>query len=266
MASPNARDFAITGLPRSGTTYLSAVLHDPPRVVTISDPAGAFRRFHREHGVDPALLDFFGDFRRRVQAGEPIPTLEGTPGFEGTGRVDTWNQKKRLAAVAAERDFHLGLKNPEIFLAHLGHLLDAGLRCAVSVRHPVAVIHSWSRRAGKLADGDSPVFRSRAPDAIGRRIELHNHLVDEIRAQLGAPGLLLVRHEDWFRDADLLGRVCSFLGLPPRRTLRPPPIPAEPPSLADDEVERILAECTSAAELGYPLGDGRLAPPPTERA
>jgi len=29
--------FALTGLPRSGTTYLSAVLHDPPSTITMSE-------------------------------------------------------------------------------------------------------------------------------------------------------------------------------------------------------------------------------------
>ncbi len=45
-----SRDFVISGLPRSGTTHLSAALHRPSSVVTLSDPDGVWRRFYPEHG------------------------------------------------------------------------------------------------------------------------------------------------------------------------------------------------------------------------
>ncbi|MCZ6782216.1 MAG: sulfotransferase [Proteobacteria bacterium] len=261
MAEHGDPRFALTGLPRSGTTYLSAVLHDPPHTVTISDPAGVFRRFYRDHGVSPRIVEFFADFRRQILDGEEIPTLEGTPGFAGHRPLDTWSQPKRMRRVDAKPDFRLGLKNPEIFLAHLDLLLRAGIRCVVSVRHPVAVLHSWRQRRGQLADGACPVFQSGRADPVARRIELHNHLLGLILAQRGSADLLVVRYEDWFRDSGLLARVSAFLGLEPEGPLRPAPLAPAPPTLDEDECDRILEGCVLAAELGYPLDGARLAAP-----
>ena len=79
----------MTGLPRSGTTYLSAVLHRPPSVVTISDPGGVWKKFQRKHGTSPRILERIEQFRAEILGGEEIPVLDGTEGFEGRGRVDT---------------------------------------------------------------------------------------------------------------------------------------------------------------------------------
>ncbi len=261
--------FVMTGLPRSGTTYLSAVLYGPPRVVTISDPGGVWKRFYREHGVDPRILEVFEDFRRRILAGEPVPVLEGTRGFEGRGRVDTWNQQKELRPVAVEPDFHLGMKNPEVFLAHLPVFLDAGLRCLVSLRHPLPILASWvarKRRSGAplkgFANGESICFRAESGDAVDRRIALHNHLCERILAVRSHPNVRLVRWEDWFTRPGLIDEVCDFVGIPSPGRLRPEPKHPKPVDLDVDEQERILRGCTIAAELGYPLAGDRLAPPP----
>jgi hypothetical protein len=268
MPTASPRDFVMTGAPRSGTTYLSAVLHDPPRVVTLSDPGGVWKRFYRERGVSEAILDVFADFRRRIAAGEPVPVLDGTDGMRGRGRVDTWNQKKVERAIEVSPDFALGMKNPEVFLAHLPIFLEAGLRCLVCVRHPVAVISSWvarRKRRGKPAkgfsDGDAVTFRAPGHDAVARRIALHNHFCEQIAAVRGHPSVLLVRYGDWFERPALLDELCAFVGIESPGRLEPPPIAPSPIVLEPDEQERILRECTIASELGYASEGGRLRPP-----
>lgn len=269
----NPTTFVLTGLPRGGTTYLSAVLYNPPQVITISDPQGVFRRFHLEHGVSAAILELFEDFRRRIERGESIPTLEGTDGFVGRGRVDTWNQKKVLRPVEAAPGFALGMKNPEIFLAHLGVFLAAGLRCVVSLRHPLSILHSWRRRTLDRAAqdggpprgfgaGEAPGFVAPHADPLTAAIALHNHYCHEILSHRGHAGLLLIRHEDWFADPTQLDRVCAFLSIPSLGHLRPPPMPATAWSLGDAERAAILRGCAIAGEFGYPLQDGALLPPP----
>ena len=113
---PDDRTFVLTGMPRSGTTYLAAVLYNPPQVVTLSEAGGAWRQFYREHGRSDRAFELFAAFRRSIERGEPVMTFAGTPGFAGEGRVDTWNQKKTAQRIEAAPDFHLGLKNPEVFL------------------------------------------------------------------------------------------------------------------------------------------------------
>ncbi|MGH0034787.1 MAG: hypothetical protein ACQGVK_07135 [Myxococcota bacterium] len=268
MSTAHARDFVMTGAPRSGTTYLSAVLYRPPQVVTLSDPGGVWKRFYREHGASPEIFGVFADFRRRIAAGKPVPVLAGTEGMAGRGRVDTWNQKKVEQSVDVAPDFALGMKNPEVFLAHLPIFLEAGLPCLVCVRHPVSVISSWvarKRRRGKpmkgFSDGEAVTFRSTAGDAAGRRIELHNHFCRQILAVRDHPRLKLVRYGEWFDRPGLLDEICDFVGLESPGRLEPAPIPPSSIVLDAGEQDRILAECRIAGELGYPLDGDRLRPP-----
>jgi hypothetical protein len=266
------RYFVMTGLPRSGTTYLSAVLHYPPWVVTISDPDGAWKRFYAKHGKSRRIFGEFKKYRASILRGKAVPSLEGTAGFRGEKRVDTWNQPKIDQPVHVRPDFFLGMKNPVIFLHHVDLFLGAGLRCLIAVRHPVSVINSWvmstlktageERRAPRnLANGEAMGFCSNRADPVERRIELHNYLAERILAVKDAPGVRIVRYEDWFTNAAQLQEVCDFAGIPTVGFLRPAPIP--PPSIVLDPDERdaILRGCRSFEALGYPCRDGRLVPP-----
>jgi hypothetical protein len=255
-------DFALTGMPRAGTTYLAAVLHHPPEVVVLSEAGGRWKRLFGEAPDGSRLGEVFTSFRERVSRGEPVATFEGTPGFAGEGRIDTWNQPKSTRAIATHGAFAFGMKNPEVFLAWLGVILER-MRCVISVRHPIGVINSWvahagGSAAGTFADGTSVVFSSSAAEALERRIELHNRFAEMILAAREHPGAMIVRYEDWFTDPEHLPRVGRFLGVPVPPRLHPPPIAPEPVSLAPSEQERILAGCAIAAELGYPCEGGRL--------
>lgn len=261
------RTFVLTGLPRSGTTYLAAVLYRPPSVITLSEAGGEWRRFHREHGRSARVLELIADFRKRIEQGESMMSFANTPGYEGRGRVDTWNQKKSEQQIPVEPGFHLGLKNPEIFLDLLPVLLAGGMKCVISVRHPASILNSWVKQArererhgrsaeGTFADGECVFFRSDAADVVTRRIDLHNHLAGLIAAQLRHPNLLTVRHEDW--SVEQLNRVCEFLCIPSAGRLQPPVIAPDPISLSPDECERIARECAIAAEYGYPMSAGGL--------
>jgi hypothetical protein len=264
--------FAMTGMPRSGTTYLSAVLHDSPRVVTQSEAGGAWKRLFREHGADANPLSVFDERRDEMAAGQPVATLECTPAFAGNGRVDTWNQKKISRGVAAEKDFVLGMKNPEVFLAWLGRFVELGVRCVISIRHPVEIINSWVKRArlgdlrgqvreGTFANGDCVTFRASADNAIERRIELHNHFAAQIIEHVASPLVMLAHYDHWFTDSTQLNRLGRFLDVAVLDRLRPTPIPPDPIELPRAECDLIQSACVIAAELGIPKRGGVLLPP-----
>lgn len=264
--------FVISGMPSGGTTYLCAVLHNPPRVVTVSEAGGGWKQRARERGRDPGLVQELFDYRERVLAGERIPSLEETEGFEGKRRVDTWNQKKTLRRHRVDPSFSLGMKQPEVFLELLGFFLDAGLKCVLSVRHPVYVINSWVKRSrrhlerkgnlrGIFANGESVLYSSVKPDIVDRRIELYNHMAARVAAHMDHEDVMVVRYEEWFTDDDLLDKVSGFIGVPNLGYLRPPLIPPDPLLLEAREQERILAGCAEAAALGYEADGTRLLAP-----
>src|SRR5262249_26515505 len=131
---------------RSGTTYLAAVLYNPPKVITVSESGGAWKNFFREFGCSEHVLELFRDQRRRIERGEAVMTFADTEGFRGEGRVDTWSQKKSAQPVAVEHGFQLGLKNPEVFLELLPVFINAGMKSVITVRHPLRVINSWVKK------------------------------------------------------------------------------------------------------------------------
>ena len=252
-------------MPRSGTTYLAALLHHPPGVITQSEAGGRWKQLFLEAGAAADPLPLIDDMRARIAAGEPVPTLEGTAGYAGAQRIDTWNQKKTVRALDAAEDFALGVKNPEVFLEWLPRFAEAGVRCAISVRHPLGIINSWVKQAERkrargriredaFAEGASVMFRSRAVDPIERRIELHNHFAARIVAAMHSPMVLLVRYEDWFTNGPAqLRAVGEFLGIETKSVLEPPPIAPDPVILSEAEQERILRGCAIAREFGYSL-------------
>lgn len=267
---PPERTFVLTGTPRSGTTYLAALLHDPPGTITLSESGGRWKRFYQEHGRSTRVFELFAEHRRRIERGEEVMTFASALDFRAPWRVDTWNHRKTPARIAAAPGFHLGLKNPEVFLALLAVFIDAGVKCVISVRHPVPVINSWVKRVrhrlvrglaihGTFANGECVSYRSTEADPVSRRINLFNYFTGLIIAAKDHPNVMLVRHEDWC--VSQVEQVHDFLGLPSpeARELHPPLVPHDPVELPESEIERIASECTIASELGYALDNARLA-------
>jgi len=266
--------FAMTGMPRSGTTYLAALLHRPPDVATFSEAQGAWKDLQERGFTRDRFLATVAGFRRKLRAGEPVPTLEGTDGFAGRGRVDTWNNRKNVAVVRVRDDALLGVKNPEVFLEWLPELVAMGVRTIVTTREPLGTIQSWKRKgeeraakgrplAGHFANGDSPAWSASSADPVRRRIELYEHWAALIRAHAGSPRVLVVRYEDWFtRGAEQLESIRAFLELPIALTLDPPPIAPDPVDLPADEVAAITEPTRAPRRASAATSDGASADRP----
>jgi hypothetical protein len=254
--------FILTGMPRSGTTYLAALLHYPPKVITQSEAGGRWKQLYLDQGAAADPIPILDEMRSRIARGEPVATFEGTAGYSGAQRIDTWNQKKEFRTLEADQDFALGVKNPEVFLEWIPRFVEAGLRCVLSVRHPLGIINSWVKQeerkrargrapADSFAQGVSVTWRSAGPDSVQRRIELHNHFAERIVAAQALSGVLLAPYEGWFENGvEQLRRVGEFLGVETKRELVPPPLPPDPVTLSEAEQSRIVAGCAIAREYG----------------
>ncbi|MDP8957611.1 MAG: sulfotransferase [Actinomycetota bacterium] len=248
LEEPGDGDFIICGCSRTGTSLLSAMLFQPPSVVTVMEPWDGMR-------LAPAPL--FRSLREQIDK-------EGTL----TGRLDLaaleqgevlWaSERKAAVPVRVAERFLLGVKWP-IFWRYLDHLPHT--RFLVCIRNPVEVIGSFRRTGGRLAQGlDYDVAFNRrmneelsaaTGDASRRRVLLYDYVNSRLLAHLQRPNVFVVRYERWFQDpGGLLAEIGRFLGVELKQgqvDIRPPrPKPIDPGEL------RLIRElCRTAEALGY---------------
>lgn len=249
---PTARDFVICGLPRSGTTLLSAALHQPPEVVTLMEPWDGLV-------LPPAEL--FRHVRRRLRD-------EGTIG----GRIDldrlvaegstAWvdDHPRRVEPPVDPDTVAVGVKWPSYW-----QLLDLlpDTRFLVCVRDPAEVISSFVGARGALRDGLELDVAFHADLNAGlrvatrrradRRALLYETIVRGMLPHLDRPNVKLVRFERWQQDPEaLLAEVGAFLGVDTSHThVRIRPTAREVPRLSPRERRAIARLCPSATALGY---------------
>jgi len=167
----------ITGIPRSGTSYLCRLLHDLRDHVVINEPAEIFAPLNKE-APGHRLACYYRELRQRILDGEAVENK--TNG--GNIVADTAKSDLRIAApVAVDReDFTLWTKNTLAYLNRLPQLLEAmpEAKFIACVRHPVDTIASWTRTFPHLRDADVEKFPVGHPK--------DPHLTSEQRDQLAA--------------------------------------------------------------------------------
>ena len=152
-APARAPELIITGIPRSGTSFLCNLLHRYENCVVLNEPSHLARPLRREaipHGVGT----FFRDVRRDILEGRPVRNkLRDGKVTEET--LEANDEAEYLPTVAGE-DFVLGVKNPLGFLSRLGGLRRAmpGARIVACVRNPYDTIASWKTSFAHLASAD----------------------------------------------------------------------------------------------------------------
>lgn len=252
VREPTGRDFILCGAPRTGTTLLSAMLVQPPHVVTVMEPWDGMR-------LAPAEL--FASLRCSL----------GTTGSLGDGKLDIrallssgdvrWiTEGSGVQPVHLSDDFALGVKWPAYW--RLLPLLP-NTKFLVTLRHPYDVIASFRRQGGRLRLGldyetafnrtmNEHLVRA-AADLATRRIRLFDYIHERILKHINQPNVLVVRYERWFSEPSNMRReIAEFLELPlhegPAR-LRPP----QTAGLDQHERDLISSECRTATRLGYDL-------------
>ena len=149
-----AHDLIVTGLPRSGTSYLCKVLDGFANVAVINEPNELFEglRWAAEPWVVPLL---HADLRARIDAGEAIPNkLDASGELADDTAVDH--------AVAPYRprlrddQWMLATKNTLAYMARLEGILRLmpHVRIVACVRHPLDTLASWKATFAHLANGD----------------------------------------------------------------------------------------------------------------
>jgi Sulfotransferase family len=249
---PSDRDFIICGSPRSGTTLVAAMLHQPPACVTVMEPWDGMRH-------PPA--DLFRSLREEIdQRGRLSRGKLDIDALASDGEVRWRSEGRSTTPVTTVENYVLGVKWPA-FWRYL-ELLPA-TRFIVCVRHPVEVIASFKRVGGRLGQGleydtafnrrMNAELRSTRNLAL-RRVRLYDYIHSRILPHLNRSNVLTVRYEQWFSDPGrVLGEIGDFLGADlgtSRAAIRPR---EAQPSLDEGELELIRQECQTASPLGYAL-------------
>jgi hypothetical protein len=254
----------ITGIPRSGTSYLCSLLHDLKDHVVINEPAEIFAPLKME-APGHRLACYYRDLRRRVLDGEEVENkTDGGKIIADTAKLD----RRTAAPMSVEReDFKLWTKNTLAYLNRLPQLLEAMPEATfiACVRHPVDTIASWARTFPHLRDADvekfpigyptDPFLSSEQRDKLAeiaechdpprRRAMLWNYLAGIILQHRDR--LILIRLEDLAADRR---SAVEFIATAAERS-----IDCIRSRLISKPVQDAsLAECSDRAEaLGYSL-------------
>jgi len=152
----NLRNVIITGIPRSGTTLLAALIDSIPNAVALNEPDWQSRSLFNNNtvsGKDFAewLVSDFLEIRQKLLAAIPIPERRGKKGEAVTNYYDRNGGEVRnkfdivsFTKTGLTPDFMLAVKQVGPYLGILEQLVQQNyFQIIAIVRQPVAVISSW---------------------------------------------------------------------------------------------------------------------------
>ncbi len=206
----------IAGVPRSGTTLLTALLGDCPNTIAMAEPIAATLGPEPERAVEQiesfciaarATALTQRTYLTRAQDGQVLTNFVTEPQAEAGIRSEV---DYPLVALPIDKplshDFRLFVKHPSAFSA-LAPWLVARIPLVACVRHPLALLASWQTVPFPVQQGRIPaaerfdrVLRERlesTSDRLTRQVEILRRIFDVFAA---LPGVGIVRYEDLVQD------------------------------------------------------------------
>jgi hypothetical protein len=272
-------DILITGIPRSGTSYLCTQLHNLKDCVAINEPEDIFRILPEPAGI-PTMRGYYDELRRRIVAGEPVANKisEGKL-IEDTAVVFA---EALYRPVVSSEHFVLATKNTLGYLARLPYLLEAmpDALFIACVRNPLDTLASWKSTFNHLSGAtvrelrlgyvDDPHLSSEARARLQRidqesRLEVRRALFWSHLAHIlldHRDRLFVLRYEDMVADPQgRLEQVYAALKDAPPFVPEQPFVPSSARSkrqvLNEQDYAAVLEHCGEvAACFGYDLAAG----------
>jgi hypothetical protein len=263
-----SRDMVITGIPRSGTSYLCSLLHRFEDCVVLNEP-GEVLLILRSNPTAEGIRQWYDSTRIKILEHRPILNKVK----DGRLVQDTieCHEASLYSPRPATRDFALGTKNTLAYLARLP-ALKAAMHSATfvaAVRSPFETIASWKRSFPHLRDSTGvgyPVGSlhdealdhdqrrdleriAHIADAATRRAEFWNYLAGLILAH--AEQTVLLRYSDLvLAPAEALEPIVQRIGLGAlREPFRPSALSQDHLSLLDaNDRAAIQCVCSDRAE------------------
>ncbi|MFQ5645025.1 MAG: sulfotransferase, partial [Thiogranum sp.] len=137
------KDIVISGIPRSGTSYLCSILNKTRNTVVINEPEEVFQILR--NNSEAALSRYYEHMRNRINNGQPITNKLANGKFiEDTNIL---NARTAYTPHVDTTDFVLGTKNTLVYLNTLKQIIESlpEATLVACVRHPYDTIASWSK-------------------------------------------------------------------------------------------------------------------------
>jgi len=132
----------ITGIPRSGTSYLCRLLHSVPDCVVINEPTEIFAPLNNQLTFWQ-VATFYQALRRDILDGKPVNNkLHEGKVIEDTAQIDIMTA---YHPTVSRPDFLLATKNTLAYMARLPQLKQVLPHAPIiaCIRHPLDTIASW---------------------------------------------------------------------------------------------------------------------------
>jgi hypothetical protein len=264
----------VTGIPRSGTSFLCKLIHGMPDCVVINEPREVFAPLAGEP-IPWGVALRYGELRRDILDGQPVMNkLHRGEFIEDTAEVDTLEPYN---PQVSRPDFLLGTKNTLAYLGRLAALRRAMPHAGIAacVRHPLDTIASWKSTFPHLANADmesqrvghsgdrfvSGLQRERLREIAAtarpaiRRALLWRYLAEIVLDHRDR--IAVLRYEDLVTDpAAALARVFAatphMFAVDPGQPLQPSSVRQNRDALDASDYEAVSGICAqAAAALGY---------------
>jgi hypothetical protein len=262
----------ITGIPRSGTSYLCSLLDRFANVAAVNEPRGVLKPLASQR-IPWDVARLHRELRRRIADGLPIENKVRDGVLVEDTRGEGANRPSEHVAQVSGPDFVLATKNTLAYLARIEGLRRAlpDARIIACVRDPLATIASWKTSFPHLRDADVagiPVGNLHDPHLPAwRRDELQLIAATLAPAQRRAmwwrflAELLLDQRDrvQLVRYAELVSRPDAVIGAilegidagAPSTPLAPSSERGRFAALDDEDIQAVDAICSvAAAELG----------------
>ncbi|MDX1975003.1 MAG: sulfotransferase [Rickettsiales bacterium] len=231
----------VTGIPRSGTTLVSALIDGLPDAVCLNEPdwqAGNFTPNPTNYAK--WLVGDFVKVRRRLLLGESVPERRAADGSAVTNyykldpesnAVKTNYTTVRFTRPGLSENFSLAIKHNGPYMGALPAIAElAWFRIVAVVRNPIDVIHSWRSLDLPISRGEMPnataywpalaELTARPMDLLERQVRIYDlicrRLVD-LR-----PYIHLLTYEALRADPQALTQATAIAGEPNRALIDKP--------------------------------------------
>lgn len=165
-----ARDYLITGIPRSGTSLVCRLLDDQDESVVVNEPREPMAAV-RVRRYDAFILEFHAHLRSEILAGRPI--LNKLTDGRVSSNTHGADRRQPYHPAVHSPGFLLGTKDTLQYLTRLDELRGKlqGMHVLVCIRDPRAAIASWKASFAHLAHADVTGLLSRGALGSGRSVD-----------------------------------------------------------------------------------------------